>query len=64
MEIELLSRETIKPSSPTPHLKLFPLSLIDNIYFSNYVPLLYFYNPNKSIDQNSKISHTGTDPDF
>jgi len=57
MEIELVSRETIKPSSPTPyHLKLYPLSFIDNIYFSNYSPLLYFYNPNKSMDQNSKIS--------
>ncbi|AES99803.1 putative vinorine synthase [Medicago truncatula] len=57
MEIELLSRETIKPSSPTPsHLKLYPLSFIDNIIFRNYAPLLYFYNPNKSIDQNSKIS--------
>ena len=57
MEIELLSRETIKPSSPTPsHLKLYPLSFIDNIVSRNYVSLLYFYNPNKIIDQNSKIS--------
>jgi len=57
MEIELLSRETIKPSSPTPsHLKLYPLSFIDNVICSNYLPLLYFNNPNKSGDQNSKTS--------
>jgi len=57
MEIELLSRETIKPSSPTPsHLKIYPLSFIDNIICRNYLPLLYFYNPNGSIDQSSKTS--------
>jgi len=57
MEIEILSRETIKPSSPTPsHLKLYPLSFIDNIICRNYLPLLYFYNPNGSRDQNSKTS--------
>ncbi|XP_004514780.1 epi-neemfruitin B synthase L1AT-like [Cicer arietinum] len=56
MEIELLSRETIKPSSPTPpHLRIYPLSFIDN-FFLCVVPLLFFYNPNDNNDQNSKIS--------
>ncbi|CAI8615257.1 unnamed protein product [Vicia faba] len=56
MEIEKVFRETIKPSSPTPsHLRIYPLSFIDNIFVCN-VPLLFFYNPNKSCDQNSKIS--------
>jgi len=57
MEIELISRETIKPSSPTPsRLKTYPLSFIDNILMRNYVPLVYFYKPNKDSDQNVKIS--------
>ncbi|CAJ2677626.1 unnamed protein product [Trifolium pratense] len=57
MEMELLSRETIKPSSPTPsHLRIYPLSFIDNIVFRKYLPLLYFYNQTKDIDQNFKIS--------
>ncbi|AES82272.1 transferase family protein [Medicago truncatula] len=31
MEMELVSRETIKPSSPTPHhLRIYPLSFLDN----------------------------------
>ncbi|CAL5191699.1 unnamed protein product [Lathyrus oleraceus] len=56
MEIELVSRETIKPSSPTPsHLRIYPLSFIDNKFVFN-IPLLFFYNPNESSDQNSKIS--------
>ncbi|TKY59850.1 Vinorine synthase [Spatholobus suberectus] len=58
MEMELISRETIKPSTPTPpHLKIYPLSFIDHIVFRNYVPLLFFYSPNEdSHDQTSKIS--------
>ncbi|CAL5191701.1 unnamed protein product [Lathyrus oleraceus] len=56
MENELVSSETIKPSSPTPsHLRIYPLSFIDNMFVFN-IPLLFFYNPNESSDQNSKIS--------
>ncbi|XP_004504492.1 epi-neemfruitin B synthase L1AT-like [Cicer arietinum] len=58
MEMEIISREIIKPSSPTPpHLKNFPLSFIDHITFRNYVPLLFFYDDTKVCDQTSKISH-------
>ncbi|KAK7319080.1 hypothetical protein RJT34_03793 [Clitoria ternatea] len=47
MEVELISRETIKPSVPTPpHLTIYPLSFIDHIVFRNYIPLLFFYTPN------------------
>lgn len=57
MEIELISRETIKPSLPTPsHLKIYPLSFLDNVISRMYMPTVFFYNPNDSIDQNSKIS--------
>ncbi|KAJ1392445.1 Transferase [Sesbania bispinosa] len=53
MELELISRETIKPSTPTPpHLKIYPLSFIDHIVFRNYIPSLFFYKPH---DQTSKI---------
>ncbi|KAK2430346.1 stemmadenine O-acetyltransferase [Trifolium repens] len=57
MEIELISRETIKPSIPTPsHLRIYPLSFIDNIMFRTYVPPIFFYKPNDGIDQNTIIS--------
>lgn len=58
MEMEIISREFIKPSSPTPpHLRNFPISFIDHITFRYYVPLLFFYNDTKVSDQKSKISH-------
>ncbi|XP_022138192.1 BAHD acyltransferase BIA1-like [Momordica charantia] len=44
MEVKILSRETIMPSSPTPpHLKTFELSLIDQLSPPLYIPLLFFY---------------------
>jgi hypothetical protein len=56
MEIELISRETIKPSLQTPsHLRIYPLSFIDNIMFRTYVPPIFFYKPNNGIDQNTII---------
>ncbi|XP_045821366.1 stemmadenine O-acetyltransferase-like [Trifolium pratense] len=57
MEMVLLSRETIKPSSPTPsYLRIYPLSFIDNIFYRKYVPALFFYNTNDCSNQNFKIS--------
>ncbi|CAK8578370.1 unnamed protein product [Lathyrus sativus] len=57
MEMEFLSRELIKPSSPTPsHLRTYPLSFLDNLCFHKYVPVIFFYNPNQNTNQNSKIS--------
>lgn len=61
MELEVISRETIKPSSPTPpHLKTYPLSYIDHIVFRNYVPFISFYskNSNQTYDQTSQILKT------
>lgn len=44
-EIEIVSRKTIKPSSPTPHNKRnLKLSLIDQTYSPSYVPLIFFYD--------------------
>lgn len=44
--MELISRETLKPSTPTPpHLRIYPLCFIDPIVSPYYVPLLFFYSP-------------------
>ncbi|KAJ9542120.1 hypothetical protein OSB04_028626 [Centaurea solstitialis] len=38
MEIEIISKESIKPSSPTPHhLKTFELSILDQLVMDPYV---------------------------
>ncbi|XP_054823693.1 stemmadenine O-acetyltransferase-like [Prosopis cineraria] len=51
MEIKVISRETIKPSKPTPQEnKMFKLSSFDVLYPNTYFPLILFYpqfpNPN------------------
>ncbi|MED6168230.1 hypothetical protein PIB30_010012 [Stylosanthes scabra] len=59
MEMEVVSRESIKPSSPTPpHLSTYPLSLFDNAAAPNSVPLIYFYapNPKQFPDEATRIS--------
>ncbi|XP_038695404.1 stemmadenine O-acetyltransferase-like [Tripterygium wilfordii] len=44
MKVEIVSRETIKPSSPTPHnLNIHKLSLLDQMMFIEYIPVIYFY---------------------
>ncbi|KAE8023654.1 hypothetical protein FH972_009326 [Carpinus fangiana] len=45
MEIEIISKETIRPSFPTPpHLKSYRLSLLDQLAPPIYVPILLFYS--------------------
>lgn len=57
MEVELISTEIIKPSTPTsPHLRIYPLSFIDNMMYRNYIPVALFYHPNES-DKQSIISN-------
>ncbi|KAK9126253.1 hypothetical protein Scep_015099 [Stephania cephalantha] len=57
MKVELVSRETIKPSSPTPpHLKTFNLSLVDQFTADIYIPFILFYSPNQHTnDQNTLL---------
>ena len=44
MEVEIISSESIKPSSPTPkHLKTHKLSLLDQFIPSIYIPMVLFY---------------------
>lgn len=61
MEMELISREIITPSTPTlPHLRIYPLSFLDIVIPANYMPSLFFYQPNEvrqECDQKTKISH-------
>ncbi|RZC91695.1 hypothetical protein C5167_027759 [Papaver somniferum] len=44
MKIDIVSRESIRPSSPTPsHLNTYSLSLLDQLCPPLYVPLLLYY---------------------
>ncbi|KAI3864750.1 hypothetical protein MKX03_022961 [Papaver bracteatum] len=53
MKVEVVSRETLKPSSPTPHhLKSFNLSQLDQLSPPLHVPLIIFY-PIEDRDESS-----------
>ncbi|KAI3745709.1 hypothetical protein L6452_08115 [Arctium lappa] len=50
MEVEVISKESVKPSSPTPHhLKIFELSLLDQLVINPYIPVIFYY-PNRNGD--------------
>ncbi|KAL6983428.1 shikimate O-hydroxycinnamoyltransferase [Sarracenia purpurea var. burkii] len=54
-EVQVLSREAIKPSSPTPsHLRHYQLSFLDQISPPSFIPLVFFY-PKQT---NDKLSQT------
>ncbi|PQQ14795.1 BAHD acyltransferase [Prunus yedoensis var. nudiflora] len=56
MKVEVISKETIKPSSPTPHhLRISNLSVFDQVTSEVYVQLLLFY-PSSS-DEVNNIDH-------
>ncbi|KAH9615549.1 hypothetical protein KSS87_013946 [Heliosperma pusillum] len=45
LEVKIISRETVKPSTPTPsHLRTFNLSMVDQISPTMHVSSLIFYN--------------------
>jgi hypothetical protein len=51
MEVEMISVETIKPSSPTQsHLKTFKISLIDGFFARFYTPFITYYADVKDYD--------------
>ncbi|KAM7528669.1 hypothetical protein LguiB_032079 [Lonicera macranthoides] len=59
MKVDIISRELIKPSSPTPSdLKNFSLSFFDQLMPSSYYPLIlyYYYDEASNITQ-SQMSH-------
>lgn len=44
MEVGIVSKEQVKPSSPTPsHLKTFKFSLLDQLILAPYGPVILFY---------------------
>lgn len=46
-EVQIISREFVKPSSPTPHhLRTFKLSLLDQLIPAPYAPIVLFYPNN------------------
>ncbi|XP_052184740.1 stemmadenine O-acetyltransferase-like [Diospyros lotus] len=46
-EVEIISRETIKPSSPTPnHLRHYQLSFLDQISPPVHMPIILFFHSN------------------
>ncbi|TYJ34772.1 hypothetical protein E1A91_A05G192400v1 [Gossypium mustelinum] len=58
MEVEIISTQLVKPSSPTPpHLKIFKLSLLDQLIPAPYAPTILFY----PMDYDS-TSHLEMDP--
>ncbi|KAF7820143.1 vinorine synthase-like [Senna tora] len=61
MEIKVISKESIKPSEPTPeHHKTFKLSSFDLLHRNTYFPLILFYpqipNPNTNVASQLKKS--------
>ncbi|KAL5578558.1 hypothetical protein UlMin_020257 [Ulmus minor] len=57
LKIEIIRRETIKPSSPTPpFLKSFKLSLFDQFSPAIYGPLVFFY-PKNDVVTSEQRSH-------
>ena len=47
-KVEIIKRETIKPSSLTPsHLKTYKLSLLDQLTPALYVNIVFFYPKNE-----------------
>ncbi|MED6168231.1 hypothetical protein PIB30_010013 [Stylosanthes scabra] len=57
MEMELVYKESMKPSSATPpHLKTYPLSFMDVTTPPQYMPVLYFYSPQQIEKQESKLA--------
>ncbi|XP_059655192.1 stemmadenine O-acetyltransferase-like [Cornus florida] len=58
IEVEVVSSETVKPSSPTPnHLRHYQLSFLDQIAPPVFSPLLLFY-PAAAIDKSNQLKNS------
>ncbi|KAL1802313.1 hypothetical protein ACET3Z_030960 [Daucus carota] len=56
--VQTVSEENILPSSPTPdHLRIFKLSVLDQIIFNFYIPLTLFYLNHNTSELSSVISN-------
>ncbi|XP_030468430.1 stemmadenine O-acetyltransferase-like [Syzygium oleosum] len=59
MKVEVVSTETIKPSSPTPsHLRNFKLCLLDQLAPPLFVPIILFYSApdNKAVPNSASVT--------
>lgn len=57
LNIKILAKETIQPSSPTPpHQKIYKLSLFDQLAPPVYAPVILFYSPT-DVNDSAKTSH-------
>lgn len=53
MEVEIICRETVKPSGPTPpHHRRYNLSFLEQMNPRTYTPLVYFY-PKEDTDSDN-----------
>jgi hypothetical protein len=58
INVEIVSKELIKPSSPTPdHLRIYKRSFLDQISPPNHVPFVFFY-PSDSPQNTRDYSHS------
>ncbi|KAB2096432.1 hypothetical protein ES319_A01G108100v1 [Gossypium barbadense] len=56
MVVEIMFKESIKPSCPTPyHLRTYKLSLLDQLMPSAHVPMIFFYSPINSDSNHMNI---------
>ncbi|KAJ7950492.1 Vinorine synthase [Quillaja saponaria] len=57
MKVAIISRNTIKPSKPTPlHLRTYNLSLLDQLAASQHVDLIFFYPSNSNLEYKNVAS--------
>ncbi|XP_051143493.1 stemmadenine O-acetyltransferase-like [Andrographis paniculata] len=60
MESKMISRECIKPSSPTPaHLRTYKVSMLDQTSMAGHIPLVFFFPPRP--DNNVDDRHRTTE---
>lgn len=58
IEIQVISKETIKPCSPTPEsVKKYQLSFLDQVAPPVFMPLVYFYQADSKFSNSEKSSH-------
>ncbi|GKV37043.1 hypothetical protein SLEP1_g45112 [Rubroshorea leprosula] len=56
MEVQIISKENVKPASPTPeHLRFFKISLFDQLIIFPYASRIYFYPPTNVLDTHNKV---------
>ncbi|KAL5984081.1 hypothetical protein ACLOJK_018183 [Asimina triloba] len=57
LKVQVISREMMKPSTPTPpHLRSYKLTLIDRYCPASYVPFIFFYPNNEEEGPNTSSS--------